>query len=130
MRRKVRNKKTYTRVRRHMRVRNKVQGSGERPRACVFRSNTHIYAQIIDDDTGNTIASASSLKIDPKSVKSSDKKKKTSKKIALAHEVGKQLAAAAKEKGVSKVSFDRGGYIYHGRVAAVAEGLRSGGLEL
>ncbi len=130
MRRKSRNKKLAGRTRRHMHIRRRVAGTPDRPRACVFRSNSHIYAQIIDDETGKTIASASSLTVDASGVKADDKKGIAGNaKVLTARAVGKQLASMAKEKGVSKIAFDRGGYLYHGRVAALADGLREGGLE-
>jgi large subunit ribosomal protein L18 len=101
-------------------IRKRVEGTQERPRLSVFRSNTAIYAQIIDDRKGITIVSASSIDID-KASKSINIDK--SKKVGLA------LAQKAKEKGVSKVAFDRNGYLYHGKVKALAEGAREGGLE-
>ena len=142
----MRNAREYKRWRRHKRVRNRVVGTTERPRVCVFRSNTHIYAQIIDDTSGRTLVSVSSLKLDaPAAVpaaakpagKSKSKKAKdgdatatpAGRKTVLAREVGRLLAEAAKEKGVSKVAFDRGGYLYHGRVAALADSARKNGLE-
>lgn len=103
---------------RHRRVRKKVVGTAERPRLAVFRSNRHIYAQLIDDFAGRTLVAASTLKDanggDPK---------------AKAKAVGTALAQRAKEAGVTRVAFDRGGFKYHGRVQAVAEGAREGGLE-
>lgn len=109
------------RFRRHLRVRKKVTGTADRPRLAVFRSLKHIYAQLIDDELGHTIASASDVE---KSV-SSEKTNKT----AIGFAVGKQLGERARKKGVSKVVFDRAGYPYHGRVKAVAEGARDAGLE-
>ena len=111
------------RARRHRRVRKKVSGSGERPRLCVFRSLNHIYAQIVDDVKGHTVAAASSL--DPDLKPQGEGKNKGE----LAQLVGTALAQRAKAAGVNKVVFDRGGYLYHGRVRALAEGARSGGLE-
>jgi large subunit ribosomal protein L18 len=108
------------RLRRHRRVRAKVHGSGERPRLVVFRSNRGIEAQLVDDDTGRTLASASHLAL-AKSFKGD--------KTAQAKAVGKALAAAAKKAGVDTCVFDRGGYLYHGRVKALADGAREGGLE-
>jgi large subunit ribosomal protein L18 len=105
------------RRRRHLRVRKKVNGTAERPRLVVFRSDKHIYAQLVDDTVGRTIATVSSLKVSG------------GKKSEKAAEVGKQVAAVAKDKGISRVVFDRGGYKYHGRVKAVADGAREGGLE-
>jgi len=107
------------RLRRHRRVRGKIRGSAERPRLLVFRSNRGVFAQLIDDDTGRTLAAASWLEL-PKSFKGD--------KTEQAAEVGKRLAAAAKKNGVESVVFDRGGYLYHGRVKALAEGAREGGL--
>jgi len=108
------------RVRRHRRVRGKVVGTAERPRLAVFRSNRGIEAQLVDDAAGTTLASASHLGLG-KSFKG-DKSKQ-------AEEVGKALAAAAKKAGVETCVFDRGGYLYHGRVKALAEGAREGGLK-
>jgi large subunit ribosomal protein L18 len=107
------------RKRRHRRVRGRVQGSAARPRLCVFRSSKGIYAQVIDDDAGVTLASASTLVLDGASGSKSEK----------AAEVGKLVAQRAREAGVEKVVFDRGGYLYHGRVKALADGAREGGLE-
>ena len=108
-----------SRLRRHRRVRGKVRGSAERPRLLVFRSNRGVFAQLIDDDTGRTLAGASWLEL-PKSFKGD--------KTEQAAEVGKRLAQAAKKAGVESVVFDRGGYLYHGRVKALADGAREGGL--
>jgi large subunit ribosomal protein L18 len=112
------NVKQQGRMRRHRRVRKKVVGTPDRPRLAVYRSNRHIYAQVIDDVAGRTVASASTLgqggKGDPKD---------------QAKAVGKAVATAAKDAGVDIVTFDRGGFMYHGRVQAVAEGAREGGLE-
>jgi large subunit ribosomal protein L18 len=107
------------RRRRHRRVRGKVHGSAGRPRLCVFRSSKGIYAQIIDDDAGRTLAAASTLALGDASGSKSEK----------AAEVGKLVAQRAREAGVEKVVFDRGGYLYHGRVKALADGAREGGLE-
>jgi large subunit ribosomal protein L18 len=108
------------RERRHRRVRAKVRGTAERPRLVVFRSNRGIEAQLVDDDAGKTLASASHLAL-AKSFKGD--------KTAQAETVGKALAAAAKKAGVDRCVFDRGGYLYHGRVKALADGAREGGLE-
>ncbi len=102
---------------RHERVRSKISGTPEIPRLSVYRSNTNISAQIIDDVNGITLASASSLKLENGS------------NIEAAREVGKMLAENAKKAGISKVVFDRGGYLYHGRVAALADAARENGLE-
>ena len=107
------------RLRRHRRVRGKVSGTAEKPRLAVFRSNRGIEAQLVDDETGRTIASASWMGL-AKSFKGD--------KSAQAAEVGKLLAANAKKAGVEAVVFDRGGYLYHGRVKALADGAREGGL--
>ena len=106
------------RLRRHRRVRGKVSGTAERPRLHVYRSNRGIFAQLVDDGTGKTIAGASWVGL--KGFKGD--------KTEQAHEVGKTIAAAAKKAGVESVVFDRGGYLYHGRVKALAEGAREGGL--
>jgi len=151
MQKKFRNENVYKRWRRHKRVRNRVIGTPERPRIAVFRSNAQIYAQLIDDTAGVTLLSMSSLKIDapaasaaPKAeAKAEGKKSKKAdkgegaeakaavagRKIELAREVGRQFAQAAQAKGFKKAAFDRGGYLYHGRVAALAEGAREAGLE-
>jgi large subunit ribosomal protein L18 len=107
------------RERRHRRVRGKVRGSADRPRLAVFRSNKGIFAQLVDDDAGRTVAAASWVGL-PKSFKGD--------KTEQAAEVGKRLADAAKKAGVERVVFDRGGYLYHGRVKALAESAREGGL--
>jgi large subunit ribosomal protein L18 len=108
------------RERRHRRVRGKVRGSAERPRLVVFRSNRGIEAQLVDDDAGRTLAAASHLGL---------KKSSAGDKTAQAAEVGKALAAAAKSAGIETCVFDRGGYLYHGRVKALADGAREGGLQ-
>jgi len=108
------------RLRRHRRVRAKVHGTAERPRLAVFRSNRGIEAQLVDDENGRTLASASHLAL-AKSFRGD--------KTAQAEAVGKALAAAAKTAGVDTCVFDRGGYLYHGRVKALADGAREGGLE-
>jgi large subunit ribosomal protein L18 len=105
----------------HLRVRKTVSGTTERPRLCVYRSNSHIYAQIIDDTTGTTLAAASSLDKDAKLDNGSN--------IEAAKEVGKLIAQRAQDKKISEVVFDRGGYVYHGRVAALAEAAREAGLQ-
>ena len=114
-------KKQQARLRRHARGRKKVQGSAERPRLAVFRSNKHIVAQVIDDATGRTLAAASSHE---KAIVSGP-----TGNIAMSSKVGELVAERAKAAGVVKVVFDRGGFIYHGRVAAVAEAARAAGLE-
>jgi len=107
------------RIRRHRRVRGKVAGTAERPRLAVFRSNRGIFAQLIDDDAGRTLASASWLGV----------KGHKGTKTEQAAEVGKAIAAAAKKAGIERCVFDRGGYLYHGRVKALAESAREGGLQ-
>jgi large subunit ribosomal protein L18 len=109
------------RYRRHLRVRKKVVGTAERPRMVVFRSLKHIYAQLIDDDLGRTLVGVSNL---TKGVVS-----KGPGKVAMSRAVGLVMAERAKAAGVTRVVFDRGGYAYHGRVKAVADGAREGGLE-
>ena len=106
------------RVERHKRVRTKIVGTHDVPRVCVFRSNTNIYAQIINDEEGITLVSASSLE-----------NKGNGSNVEAAKLVGENLAKKAKKAGISKVVFDRGGYLYHGRVKALAEALRDGGIE-
>jgi len=171
---KIKNEKAYKRARRHLRVRQKVVGTPEKPRLCVFKSSKHIYAQIVDDTTGRTLLSISSLKLGPLTVpqapeakpeaaepaaaeakqpakteakgkgkdkgkgkekqpeKKEEKKEKKvwvgGRKTAAAREVGRLVAEAAKAKGISAVCFDRGGYQYHGRVAALADAARRNGL--
>jgi large subunit ribosomal protein L18 len=109
------------RARRHLRVRKKIRGSADRPRLVVFRSSKHIYAQLVDDERGVTLVGAS----DQSDGMQPENPKKTAKSYAL----GQLIAARAKDKGISRVVFDRGGYQYHGRVKAVADGARKGGLE-
>ena len=110
------------RVRRHLRVRKKVSGSAVRPRLVVNRSSRHIFAQIVDDSAGRTLASASTLDA---SIRSGE-----GDKTARARRVGALLAQRAAEAGIEAVVFDRGGYRYHGRIAALADGAREGGLKL
>lgn len=109
-----------TRQRRHMRVRRKISGTAECPRLCVYRSNTNIYVQIIDDVAGNTLVSCSTL---DKEIKTKHANKEAAK------EVGTLIAKKAAEKNIEKVVFDRGGYIYHGVVKELAEAAREGGLK-
>ncbi|HYE25653.1 MAG TPA: 50S ribosomal protein L18 [Clostridia bacterium] len=118
--------KNATRSRVHDRIRKKILGSGERPRLNIFRSVNHIYAQVIDDGQHKTIVQASSLELG----KAADGKTHvTGGNIAAAKQVGKAIAERAKEKGVTKVVFDRGGYLYHGRVKALADAAREAGLQ-
>lgn len=111
-------KKVNARERRHYRSRKNIVGTTDRPRLAVFRSNRYIYAQIIDDSQSKTLAFESDLKLDTK-IKKSDR----------AYEVGKKLAEKALKKGIKAVVFDRGGFLYHGRVEKVASGAREGGLQ-
>jgi large subunit ribosomal protein L18 len=111
-----------SRKRRHVRVRKKVTGSAARPRLAVNRSARHIFAQLIDDGAGRTLASASTLDASIRDA--------TGDKKARAHQVGQLLASRAKDAGITAAVFDRGGYAYHGRVAALADGAREGGLTL
>ena len=108
------------RIKRHNRVRGKISGTAERPRLCVFRSEKNIYAQVIDDVAGKTLVSASSLEKDFAC---------EGTKTDAARQVGKNVAERALAKGIDTVVFDRGGFVYHGRVQALAEGAREGGLK-
>ncbi len=112
--------KNEIRERIHTRIRRKVRGTTERPRLAIFRSVAHIYAQVIDDAKSVTIAAASSTEKNSGS---------TGGNIAAAKEIGKRVAERAKEKGITQVVFDRGGYLYHGRVKALADAAREAGLE-
>jgi large subunit ribosomal protein L18 len=109
------------RLRRHARVRKTVRGSAERPRLAVYRSNRHVQVQVIDDDAGRTLAAASSLEADLRGGPTGNR--------TAAGEVGRLVAERALAAGVTKVVFDRGGHLYHGRVAAIAEAARTAGLE-
>ncbi|MDY6391526.1 MAG: 50S ribosomal protein L18 [Bacilli bacterium] len=111
--------KNVARVRKHLRVRAKISGTAEKPRLCVFRSNKHIEAQIIDDTKGVTLVSASSTQL----------KLANGSNCEAAAKVGAELAKRALAKGIEVVAFDRGGYLYHGRVAALADAAREGGLK-
>jgi large subunit ribosomal protein L18 len=130
---KVEKKKIRSRV--HKRIRQKLRGTAERPRLAVFRSVAHIYAQVIDDAQGKTLVAASSVAKDAKPARAAKggKTTKTSKtsggNVAAAMAIGKLVAERAKQKGIAKVVFDRGGYPYHGRVKALAEAARAAGLE-
>ncbi len=116
--------KTESRLRRKKRIRKRVSGSPERPRLTVFRSNKHIYAQVIDDSTARSLASVSSLsKAVSAELQGQDKKGK-------AKAIGNAIAKVCLDKGIKQVVFDRNGYAYHGRVRELAEGAREGGLEL
>jgi large subunit ribosomal protein L18 len=116
-----RDSKNEIRLRIHKRIRRKLRGSDARPRLAVFRSLNHIYAQVIDDGKGHTVVSASSAEKDGVT--------KTGGNVAGAKAIGKLVAERAKEKGIKKVVFDRGGYLYHGRVKALADAAREAGLE-
>lgn len=113
-----------TREVKHHKVRMKVAGTADRPRLCVFRSNAHIYAQIIDDEQAKTLVSASDTEI-----KAGKAEKSDFRKVDLAKKIGSLIAEKAVAKKIKKVVFDRGGYIYTGRVKSLAEGAREGGLE-
>ena len=114
--------KNTKRKKRHLRLRSKVQGTPKRPRLNVFRSSKHIYVQVIDDISGTTLAAASTLDSELNNLESTSNKE-------AAKEVGKLVAKRAIDKGIEEVVFDRGGYIYHGRVKELAEGAREGGLK-
>ncbi len=109
------------RLRRHLSIRHRISGTPERPRLCVFRSNKHIYAQLIDDTTSRVLTAASTL--------APELRDRKLKPVEVSVEVGKLIAQKAQVLGVKKVVFDRAGYRYHGRVKALAEGARQGGLE-
>jgi large subunit ribosomal protein L18 len=111
------NKRNAIRQRIHARIRQKLAGTGERPRLNVYRSLNHIYAQVIDDQTGATLVEASTIKM------------KTGGNVAAAKEIGKTIAERAVEKGIKAVVFDRGGYLYHGRIKALADAAREAGLQ-
>jgi large subunit ribosomal protein L18 len=113
----IQNKRNEIRRRIHSRIRAKLAGTTERPRLNVYRSLNHIYAQVIDDQKGETLISASSIKL------------KTGGNVAAAKEIGKAIAEKAVEKGIKKVVFDRGGFLYHGRIKALADAAREAGLE-
>jgi len=115
--------KNKARLRRHLRVRKKIKGSPERPRLNVFRSSKHMYAQIIDDTSGTTLCAASTLD------KGLREEITNGGNVDAARKVGQLIAQRAKEKGITKVVFDRGGYLYHGRVQALADAAREAGLE-
>jgi large subunit ribosomal protein L18 len=119
--------KDKTRQKIHSRIRKSLAGTTERPRLNIYRSVNHIYAQVIDDAKGTTIVSAASIEKGKGGGKG--EKRPTGGNVASAKEVGKLIAERAKEKGVKKVVFDRGGYLYHGRVKALADAAREAGLE-
>jgi len=122
----MKNKKAVAKLRRHRKIRQKIQGTKKRPRLCVFKSNRHVYAQIIDDVAGQSLVASSDLEVKKK------EKVKLVKgtNVKEAKEVGKLLAAKATKAKIKEVVFDRGGFKYHGVVKAVAEGAREGGLLL
>jgi large subunit ribosomal protein L18 len=122
----IRTSKDRTRQKVHTRIRKQLQGTPERPRLNVYRSMNHIYAQVIDDSQGVTLVSAASVE-KGKGIKQG--KRPTGGNVSSAKEVGQLIAERAKQKGISKVVFDRGGYLYHGRVKALAEAARAAGLE-
>ncbi|PJE69788.1 MAG: 50S ribosomal protein L18 [Candidatus Staskawiczbacteria bacterium CG10_big_fil_rev_8_21_14_0_10_38_10] len=132
------NIKQERRKRRHQKIRVKIKGTKKRPRLCVFRSAKHIYAQLIDDEKGQTIITASDLELKQtktRSVKAAktpaDKEKKElSGKLKVAYEVGKLTAEKAAKEKIENAVFDRGGFVYHGRIKALAEGVRDGGLKI
>lgn len=111
------------REKRHYRLRNHISGTAERPRLAVFRSNMHIYAQVIDDTVGNTICAASTMEADIKG------KLEHTNDVEAAKAVGAAVAKKALEKGINEVVFDRGGYVYHGKVQALADAAREAGLQ-
>lgn len=111
------------RVKRHYRIRNKISGTAQQPRLAVFRSNQHIYAQIIDDTTSSTLAAASTLESEIASTV------EHTSNVAAAQAVGKAIAKKAMDKGITEVVFDRGGYVYHGKVKALADAAREAGLQ-
>ena len=117
------NSRQETRVKKHDRIRNRFSGTAERPRLAVFRSNNHMYAQIIDDTVGNTLVAASTLDKDVK-----DKLEKTNN-VEAAKLLGTVVAKKALDKGIKEVVFDRGGFIYHGKVAALADAAREAALQ-
>ncbi len=126
----MKNTKLQSKLRRHLRIRARMSGNQERPRLVVFRSNTHTYAQLIDDEAKKVVVAASDMKAARSSKSEARAKgKKAGTKTESAKEVGATLAKLAKEKGVAGCVFDRNGYKYHGRVKAVAEGAREGGLQ-
>lgn len=118
------NPRTAARIRRQARIRKKIKGTPERPRLSVFRSAKHVYAQVIDDVSGATLVTASSVEKDFRA-----QAKFESKKAAAAH-IGKVIAQRALDKGIKRVVFDRNGFLYHGRVKAISDGAREAGLEL
>lgn len=125
--------KKAKRLIRHKRIRSELKGTAEKPRLCVFRSNSHVYAELIDDDKAKVLASANDLEVKKskpsKTEKTKEEKNVRSGKVALAFEVGKLIAKKTLDKKIDKIVFDRGGYKYHGIVKALAEGAREGGIK-
>ena len=122
-------KKNEVRQRVHKRIRRKMMGTPHRPRLNVYRSLNHIYAQLVDDMQGQTLVSANSLERPEAAAKGAKDKRPTGGNLAAAKSVGKSLAERARKQGISKVVFDRGGYLYHGRIKALADAARESGLE-
>lgn len=118
-------KRRQSRLRRKISVRKRLSGTAERPRLSVFRSHRNIYAQLVNDDAASTLLSS-----DGKKAASVEVPENVSGKCAMAYSVGRAVAEQAKEKGITKMVFDRNGYLYHGRIAALARGLRDGGIEV
>jgi large subunit ribosomal protein L18 len=121
--------KQKTRFMRHRRVRAKVFGTSKKPRLCVFRSANHVYAQLIDDEKGKTLAVASDLEFKGKKKEEVSEKNSLTRKVFSAYKVGELIAKKTLKLKIEKVAFDRGGYKYHGRVKSLAEGARAGGLK-
>jgi len=120
--------KQLKRIRRHIKIRSRIHGTKNRPRLCVFRSLSHVYAQLIDDDTAKVLISASDKEV--KADKSTSKEgEKMNHKVLLAFKVGELIAKKAQDQKIEKVIFDRGGIVFHGRVKALADGAREGGLK-
>lgn len=117
-------KKEKKRQRRHKKIRTEIAGTADRPRVSVYRSNKHTYGQLIDDNSGDVLVAANDMEVDAEEIEDSNRK------VALAFEVGKLLAKKAQKEDLEEVVFDRSGYKYHGRVKALAEGMREGGLKL
>lgn len=132
--------KKQKRIRRHSKIKSRVFGTSRVPRLCVFKSAKHIYCQLIDDEKNKVILSANDLEIKKTKIKKTkeekkekeekEEKKEMSPKLAVSYEVGKLIAKKAKENKIEKAIFDRGGFAYHGRIMALAEGAREGGLKI
>jgi large subunit ribosomal protein L18 len=118
------NPRTVARLKRQARIRKKIKGTSERPRLSVFRSARHVYAQIVDDTAGATLVTASTVE------KTFREQPKAENKRSAATQIGKLIAQRALDKGIKKVVFDRNGFLYHGRIKALSDGAREGGLEL